>query len=51
MSLVKKPRSGSAVKSTDKKAVIITKTKSTDKTSFSKKVKAMNTLLAKATLL
>jgi hypothetical protein len=51
MPLVKKTRSGSSVKSTANKAVIVTKTRSTDKTSFPKKVKAMNTLLAKATLL
>lgn len=52
MALVKKNTSRRvSVKSTENKRVIITKSKSGDNTSFPKKVKAMNTLLAKATLL
>ena len=52
MALVKKNTSRRAfVKSTANKTVIITKSKSGDGTSFPKKVKAMNALLAKATLL
>jgi hypothetical protein len=38
------------VKNADDKAVGVTKSKSSDSTSFPKKVKAMNVLLAKATL-
>jgi len=51
MAPVKKTRTRSSVKNTENKAVIITKTKSDGNTSFPKKVKAMNTLLAKAALL
>ena len=52
MALVKKNTSRrSFVKSTENKTVIITKSKSGDSTSSPKKVKAMNTLLAKVTLL
>jgi len=52
MALVKKNKSRrSSVKTTENKTVIITKSKSGDNTSFPKKVKAMNTLLAKAALL
>ena len=51
MALIKKTRTRSSVKNTENKTVIITKSKSGDNTSFPKKVKAMNTLLAKATLL
>jgi hypothetical protein len=51
MALVKKTRTRPSVKNTANKAVIITKSKSGDNTSFPKKVKAMNTLLAKAALL
>jgi hypothetical protein len=51
MALVKKTRTRTPVKNTEKKIVIITKSKSGDNTSFPKKVKAMNSLLAKATLL
>jgi hypothetical protein len=40
-----------SLKSMEKKAVIVTKTRSANKASFPKKVKAMNSLLAKATLL
>ena len=39
------------LKNKAREAVIITKTNSADKTSFPKKVKAMNRLLAKATIL
>jgi hypothetical protein len=45
----KSPRS--YVNNTKSKTVIITKSKSGDNTSFPKKVKSMNTLLAKETLL
>ena len=41
----------SSVKSAENKTLIITKSKSEENTSFPKKVKTMNTLLAKATLL
>jgi hypothetical protein len=47
----KNTASNSSVKNTENKTVIITKSKSGDNTSFPKKVKAMNTLLAKATML
>ncbi|MEO7490339.1 MAG: hypothetical protein ABIU77_24690 [Ferruginibacter sp.] len=51
MAVVKKTRTRSSVKKTENKTVIITKSTATDTTSFPKKVKAMNSLLAKATLL
>lgn len=52
MALVKKTKSRrSSAENTASKTVIITKSKSGDQTSFPKKVKAMNTLLAKATML
>ena len=52
MALTKKNTSRRAsVKSAENKTLIITKSKSGENTSFPKKVKAMNTLLAKATLL
>jgi hypothetical protein len=51
MATGKKYNGRSSVKNTENKTVIITKSKSGDNTSFPKKVKAMNTLLAKATLL
>jgi hypothetical protein len=52
MSLVKKTKSRrSSVKNTENKTVIITKSKSGDNTSFPQKVRSMNTLLVKATLL
>ena len=41
----------SAAKRVEQKTVIVTKTTLKDDASFSKKVKAMNALLAKATLL
>lgn len=41
----------SSIKNTANKTVFITKSKSGDNTSFPKKVKAMNSLLAKAALL
>ena len=52
MALVKKNTSRRAsVKNTENKTVIITKSKPGDNTSFPKKVKTMNTLIAKAILL
>jgi len=52
MSLAKKnTNSRSSEKKVKNKHVIITKSKSAGNTSFPKKVKAMNTLLVKATLL
>ena len=52
MSLTKKNTSRRpSVKNTENNPVIITKSKSAGNASFPKKVKAMNTLLAKATLL
>ena len=51
MPLEKKTQTKSSIKNTENETVIITKSKSGDNTSFPKKVKAMNTLLAKATLL
>ena len=52
MALIKKNTGRrSSVKNAENKAVIITKSKWAGSTSFPKKVKSMNTLLGKATLL
>ena len=51
MALVKKSRAKSSKKNTKDKTVIVTKSTSGNATSFAKKVKAMNSLLSKATLL
>lgn len=52
MTLVKKNAVGRpSVKKAGGKAIIVTKSTATGSTSFPKKVKAMNILLAKATLI
>jgi hypothetical protein len=51
MAIIKKSTAKSSKKNTKDKTVVVTKSTSDDTTSFPKKVKAMNSLLAKATLL